>query len=413
MNILYLHQYFATRKGSSGTRSYEFARLLRDFGHEVTIVCGWDDGNGLEPSSRLITEFEIDGLAIKQINVRYSAGMGYVMRVFVFIRFMLLASWVAAREKNVDVIFATSTPLTIAIPAILASWITRRPFVFEVRDLWPEVPIGLGILRSSLLIRLAEWLERFAYRCARHIVALSPGMKQGIVRSGVSSSKVSVIPNACDNDLFDVPYECGQRFRARHPHLADRPLVIYAGAFGMANGLDYLVRLAELVRLRDSSIAFLLVGDGKEREALLNLARKLGVLNDTLWFMDDIPRQNMPEVLSAATIATSLFACNPVLWNNSANKFFDALAAGRPIAINQRGWLAELIEETGAGIVLPPDDVTQAARNLVEFLGCEARLERAGNAAKTLALERFDRLKLARKLESVLRSALDAPAGLR
>jgi glycosyltransferase involved in cell wall biosynthesis len=354
----------------------------------------------------VIETCELDGIKIVPLRVAYSQKMGFSRRLIAFALFVVLASWVAARVRGVDVIFATSTPLTIAIPAIVASWIRRRPFVFEVRDLWPEVPVGLGILRSSLLIRLAEGLERLAYRCARHIVALSPGIKQGIVMSGVSSGKVSVIPNACDNDLFDVPYEFGKRFRARHPHFADRPLVVYAGAFGMANGLDYFVRLADLVRLRDSSIAFLLVGHGKERDALLDLARKSGVLNDTLWIMDDIPRQNIPDVLSAATIATSIFSCNPVLRNNSANKFFDALAAGRPVAINYGGWQADLLTETGAGIVLPPDDIEKAAEILVGFLHSESRLAQARKAARVLAQERFDRRLLANQLEEVLQSVV-------
>jgi glycosyltransferase involved in cell wall biosynthesis len=410
LKILYLHQHFTTREGSGGTRSYEFARMLRQRGHEITILCGKGDRSGLpSQSSRLIEERELEGLKILQLKVVYNQKMSYWRRMLSFAWFMLLASWVAVRQRDIDIIFATSTPLTIAVPAIIASRISQRPFVFEVRDLWPEVPIGLGVLRNPLLVALARGLERLSYRYATHIVACSPGMRDGILRAGVETRKVSVVPNACDNDLFDVPAEIGLAFRARHPHLKGRPLVVYAGAFGMANGLDYLVRLAQQVRSLDESVAFLLVGVGKEREAIYGLAQVAGVLHKTLWLMDAIPRESMPEVLSAATIAISTFVSNSVLWHNSANKFFDALAAGRPVAINYNGWQADLLKESGAGIILPPDDVEKAAVMLIEFLHSESLLGRARQAARLLARERFDRNQLANQLEGIL---LDTMSGL-
>ncbi len=403
MKVLYLHQHFTTREGSGGTRSYEFARLLQQQGHKVTVLCGKSGRSGLAPQTgRLLEEYNLDGLKTLQLNVSYNQKMSYLRRVVAFVWFMLLASWAAVRQRDVDVIFATSTPLTIAVPAMVASYINHRPFIFEVRDLWPEAPIGMGILRHPLLIALARALERLAYQRAKHIVACSPGMKDGIIRAGVPSEKVSVIPNACDNDLFDVPTEAGLAFRSRHPHLGNRPLIVYTGAFGKANGLDYLIRLAHQMHSLDGSIVFLLIGAGKEKTALQDFARDLGVLNNTLWLMDEMPRQNMPEILSAATIAASTFMPNPVLWHNSANKFFDALAAGRPVAINHMGWQAGLLRETGAGIVLPPDDIAKAAEMLAEFLHSEPRLEQARQAAKRLARERFDRIRLASQLESIL-----------
>jgi glycosyltransferase involved in cell wall biosynthesis len=403
VKILYLHQHFSTREGSGGTRSYEFARLLQQHGHEITVLCGNSDGSGLASyTGSLIEERNLDGITTIQLNVPYNQHMSYLRRIAAFVWFMLLASWAAARQRDVDVIFATSTPLTIAVPAMAASFINRRPFIFEVRDLWPEVPIGMGILRNPLLIALARVLERLAYRSAAHIVACSPGMRDGIIRAGVRTEKVSVIPNACDNDLFDVPTQVGLAFRARYPHLANRPLIVYTGAFGRVNGLDYLVRLAQQMYTLDRSIAFLLIGAGKEKPGLQALARELGVLNKTLWLIDEMPRRNIPEILSAATIATSTVIPNSVLWNNSANKFFDALAAGRPIAVNHMGWQAELLHETGAGIVLPPDDVAKAAEMLVDFLHSESRQEQARKAAKRLARERFDRILLTAQLESIL-----------
>ena len=372
----------------------------------MTILCGWDITNGLPSrSGRLMQEYELDGVKVLQINVSYDSKMGYLRRLAVFVWFMLVASWVAVRQRDVDVIFASSTPLTIAVPGIIASRVKGRPFVFEVRDLWPEVPVGLGVLRNRLLIALARGLEHLAYRCATHVIACSPGMKDGIVRAGVQFQKVSVIPNGCDNDLFDVPAEVGFDFVRQHPFLRGRPLVVYTGAFGKVNGLDYLVRLAERVRGLDERVAFVLIGSGPEREGLVSLARELGVLNRNLWIMQEIPRKDLPGVLSAATIMVSTVIPNSVMWNNSANKFFDSLAAGRPIAINHGGWLADLLNESGAGIVLPQDDVGKAGEGLVQFLRSKDDLERARRAARSLACERFDRNQLVSQLECVLIAA--------
>lgn len=400
MNILYLHQHFSTRQGSAGVRSYEFARLWQQDGQQVTILCGWGDRSGLP---RQATEtYTLEGMQVIALAIPYSQHMSYIRRVWSFVWFVIAASWAAIRLKKIDVIFATSTPLTIGVPAMIASFVKRRPFVFEVRDLWPEAPIQLGVLRNPVLVAVAKGLAWLIYRRAAHIVALSPGMKEGIVKTGIKPEKVSVIPNASDLELFDVPASAGEAFRAQHPHLAKGRLVVYLGAFGYTNGLDYLVRVAQHVSQQDSSIHFLLVGDGRCRDEVRALAQSLELTGRTLWFMDPVSHQDVPAILSAADLTTSIVIPNPVMQITSANKFFDSLAAGRPIAINHEGWQADLLRETGAGIVLPPDDPAAAARLLVDFLRDEQRLEQARQAARQLAQERFDRKLLASQLESIL-----------
>ncbi len=403
MKILYLYQHFMTRDGSAGTRAYEFAQLLQQRGHEVIIVCGWNDRAGIGHKPQSMTSFgNLMGVKLVQLNVPYSQKMSYVRRIWAFFQFMLLATWVSLRQSRVDVILASSTPLTISIPAMLVSYIKRWPFVFEVRDLWPEAPIALGILRNRFLITAARTLERLAYRRATQIVALSPGIKDGIMLAGVKPEKITIIPNACDNDLFNEPVAAGQEFCFKHPALVDRPLVVYAGSFGFVNGLEYLVRLAYRIQSYDSSIAFVLIGEGKEKERLFNLARDLGILDQTLWIMDAVPRREIPAVLKAATVAVSIFAPHPVTWANSANKFFDGLAAGRPIAINYEGWQADVLRESEAGLVLPATDIEQAAQQLLHFMHSPDRMERAREAAQRLAHEQFDRVALSFQLEQVL-----------
>lgn len=407
MKILYLHQHFALRSGSAGTRSFEFARLLASRGHEVTVVCGRSYRSGLPQLERgLIHKFERSGFHIWQLNVDYDQKMGFTKRILVFIWFMLLSSWVACFKRDVDVVYAASTPLTIAVPALMASFLRGRKFVFEVRDLWPEIPIGLGVLRNPLLIFVARQLERLAYRRAEHVVALSPGMKEGVMRQGIPAGKVSTIPNSSDNDLFDVPASAGVAFREKHKLPLDLPLVVYTGAFGRVNELSYLVHLADWIKRRGERVGFLLVGAGREFRPVKQLARELGLLNECVWLMEAMPRQEIPVVLSAATVMTSTVTDNPVLWHNSANKFFDALAASRPMVINHCGWQADLLEETGAGLALHATDIEAAADALLAVIFDEVWLAKAGASARQLAETRFDRVKLSYKLETILQEAI-------
>jgi glycosyltransferase involved in cell wall biosynthesis len=181
---------------------------------------------------------------------------------------------------------------------------------------------------------------------------------------------------------------------------------VYTGTFGLINGVDYMVNIADAMRSIAPDVRFLLVGQGAEAEKIKHHAQALGVLNRNLWIWSAVPKQNMPDLLAAATVATSFVIPLQALWHNSANKFFDALAASKPIAINHGGWQAELLKQTGAGIVLPADDPTQAARQLAAFVHAPQRLQQAGVAARRLAHDEFHRDVLAAKLEHVLMQAV-------
>jgi len=237
------------------------------------------------------------------------------------------------------------------------------------------------------------------------VVALSPGMKKGIVKSGYPSEKIHIIPNGCDTDLFQVPESEEKNFLNAHPELQDGPLILYAGTLGLINGVGYLVDIASAMLRIDTDVRFLIVGDGKEQGQIRKKAANAGILEKNLWMMPSVPKTEMPRLLSAATICTSLFIDLPEMWNNSANKFFDALAAGRPIMINHEGWQADLIRETGAGLVVPPDNAGQSARILHDFLSDPEKVTKAGKAAFQLAKARFDRDDLAGELLGVLQKA--------
>nr|WP_255705757.1 MULTISPECIES: glycosyltransferase family 4 protein [unclassified Ectothiorhodospira] len=387
---------------SGGTRSYEMARRLVSMGHEANIITSWREEDGRKGW------FETDesGIRVHWLPVPYSNHMSYGDRIRAFSRFALGSARKAASIPS-DVIFATSTPLTIALPGVYASRRRKVPMVFEVRDLWPELPIAMGALRNPVLRWGAQWLERYAYRNARSIVALSPGMQEGVERAGFPAERIAMIPNSCDLAHFRPDPSRGRAFREQHGIPQDSILVTYGGTFGRINGVDYLARVAHEL-LDDERFHFLLVGAGQERQKVEVLASEMRLLGRRLTLLPKVTKLEMAEVLAATDIATSLFIPLPEMEANSANKFFDGLAAGCSMAVNYGGWHQELLESSGAGIRLDRDPKL-AARTLQEYAGDRERIAQAGERARVLAEERFSRDLLAQELEQVLVSAVKEP----
>lgn len=402
MRITYLHQYFNTPDMPGGTRSYEMARRLVAMGHEVNMVTSWREVD------RHRGWFITDEASIKVhwLPVPYSNRMGFGERVRAFFQFALCSAWRAA-ALDADIVFATSTPLTIALPAVYAARRRKVPMVFEVRDLWPEMPIAMGALQSPLQVRAARSLESWAYRHASAVVALSPGMKQGVVDAGYPARQVAVIPNSSDNEAFAFDAKAAQRFRASRPWLEDKPLLIYAGTFGHVNGVGYAVELAKALLVLGSDIRLLLVGDGTEREAVIERARAAGVYEHNLFFEPKMTKREIPALFSAATIASSLCIDLPEIRVNSANKFFDTLAAGKPIFLNYGGWMHDLVKAHECGITAWWRSIEEVAQELHQRLHDREWLEKTGAASRHLAETHFDRGMLAQQLEQVLVAAVD------
>ena len=381
-----------------GTRSFELARRLVEYGHEVNMVTSWREAH--DQDSWFVTKES--GINVHWLPVKYGNEMSYTARMRAFVHFAAGAARHAA-SLEADIIFATSTPLTIALPGVYAARKQGCPMVFEVRDLWPEMPIAIGALRNPLQIRAARALERFAYKNANCLVALSPGMAEGIVRAGSDPSKVVTIPNGCDLDKFH-PDASGAAFRARRPELGSGSIVLYAGALGRVNAVDYMVRLAKESQVLNPSVKFVIIGAGSEFSAVKSLALELGVLNKNLFMYSQIPKSEIGEAFAAASVVTSWILDLPAAEKNSANKFFDGLAAGRPVCLNHGGWQAELLSENGAGFSLPRE-YAEAAKILMSKLDDTSGLKESGAAARELAETVFSRDELALKLEQTLLSA--------
>ena len=308
-----------------------------------------------------------------------------------------------AKKIEYDIVFATSTPLTISIPGIFLSKLKKTPFILEIRDLWPELPIAIGALRSQFSIYLAKMLERWSYDNADHIIGLSETMCQNIEMNGQSAKKISNIPNGCDINLFNVKNEKGDEFRSKYDWLGKNPLVIYTGALSKMNNVVFLVEIANHMKKLNSDIRFLIIGKGKEENSIHDYANKLGVLNNNLFIIRELPKNYIVNIYSAASVCTSLFLPLKEMEANSANKFFDTLAAGKPIVINYGGWQKDLIEKHNIGLVLARDPKV-AANELNELLLNDELLNTKGKNALALAKSEFSRDKLAQELIHILES---------
>jgi glycosyltransferase involved in cell wall biosynthesis len=342
---------------------------------------------------------------VSTVGVSYDNRFGFYRRTLAFCQFVL-AIIKRGRQEGCDLIFATSTPLTIGIAGARLARYHGVPFVFEVRDLWPSVPIDMGYLRNPLLRWSALRLESYAYRHADEIIALSPGMASHIERWGYDRNRITVIPNGCDVDDFSSqPTPAGIRF-VEKLSLGDRQLVLYAGALGKANGVPYLLELASSLAKADRSIFLLVLGDGAMRPWLEKEAAQRGISAETFMVSDPIPKSDVVAVFQRANLALSLFSPFPSLADNSPNKAFDALAAGRPIAINNGGWLGEVIKKHHCGLVLDPKSPDQAAQQISNALNDPKWQYEARASASRIAQDEFSRDRQFEQFEHVLLRAI-------
>lgn len=356
------------------------------------------------PEDMKYAKLETEGINVIPIAAGYNnpnmgTGMSGWRRMLEFYRFAGLASRVGKQLDKPDIVFATHTPLTIGLAGINLSRHFNVPFVFEVRDLWPEALVNVGALKNPLAI---WWLRRMAkkiYAEAKHIVALSPGMKEGIIRAGVREHCITVIPNSSDLNLFNPDID-GLDSRKRLG-LVDRFAAVYFGAMGLANGLEYVIEAAGILSKRGrDNIVIVLHGDGGKRHELEKMVQDYKLTN--VVFSDLVPdKAEVARIVAACNVCLTIYrAAKECTW--SPNKMFDALAAGKPVLINVAGWLGETIVENHCGRCLDPNRPEMLADALVELSGNPDLCNEMGRNARALAERDFARNKLAARLEDVL-----------
>ncbi|MEO2268657.1 glycosyltransferase family 4 protein [Pseudoalteromonas sp. YIC-656] len=399
MHLIYLHQYFATPKCNGGTRSYEMAKRLVAKGHRVTLITSSAFLEQFDTFEAGWNEREIDGIELHIYHLPYSNNDSFAKRIQKFLSF----SWASTRKAmkiGADLVFATSTPLTIAIPALIYKKFKKVPFVFEVRDLWPEVPIAMGVIKNKLLIKALNTFEKWTYKNASQVIALSDDMGKGVAKYGYDTTKIHVIPNSCDTELFSNVPAADTDSDAMLSFLNDRKLILYAGTFGLVNRVDYFAHLAHAAK-NYPELCFVAIGSGMCKPDVIKLAKELDVYKKNFFILDPVSKDKVVHLYQRADLCFSLVGGIQETWKNSANKLFDAMAAGKPIAVNHGGWQAELINQEQCGVVTS-DNYQESAKVIFEFLHNAETVRKAKQSSSDLAHKRYSRDLLFAKFEKAL-----------
>lgn len=403
MHILIIHQAFASLDEPGGTRHYEFARLLTSRGHQVTVIASpvsYITGAPLTPTPLPILG---EGQGVRVIRARvYSAHhKSFFHRLIAFFSFMLSSFWIGLGVKNVDVVWGTSPPIFQGVTAWLLARLKGAKFLFEVRDLWPQFAIAVGVLKNPVLIRLSEWLERFLYRRADRVMVNSPGFIAHVTSRG--TRRVELIPNGADPSMFD-PSNNSADFRRTH-QLEDKFVALYAGAHGMSNDLGVVLDAAKLL-MDEKKIQIMLLGDGKEKPALQARAKQMGLSN--IIFLPSVPKSEMPNALAAADVCIAILKPLEEYKTTYPNKVFDYMAAGRPVVLTIDGVIREVVEAAGCGKFSTPGDAKIMAETIKYFCADRDRTRKMGLAGRAYLEKNFSRAaigeKLMRFLEEMVKS---------
>lgn len=389
MDLLLIHQAFVGPNQPGGTRHFELASHLVGHGDSVAIVASdlsYLTGQKTSTGGGLVSHEQIGDIRVLRAYTYPTLHKSFAWRVFSFVSFMLTSAWAGWRAGKPDLVMGTSPPLFQAVSAWLVSVLRRRPFLLEIRDLWPEFAIEMGVLTNPILIRMSRWLEGFLYARATHLLVNSPAYRDYLIKKGISPAKVSLIPNGVDPAMFP-PEEQGRQFR-QGLNLEDKFVITYAGALGMANDIGTILRAAD--RLRDMPrIHFVMVGDGKERVRLEQQAQEMGLSNVT--FAGSRPKNEMAQVLAGSDACVATLQNIPLFSTTYPNKIFDYMAARRPTILGIDGVIRAVVEAAEAGIFVPPGDdvrLAEAARYLSEHPD-EARA--MGERGRAHVVEHFNR----------------------
>jgi len=396
VHILLIHQAFAALNEAGGTRHYELATYLAKKGHQVTIIASpisYLTGKGKHSDSD--KHLRLEGIRIFRTYTYPALHKSFIHRVISFISFMVSSFVRALSIRHVDIVWGTSPPIFQSFTAWMIARLKRKPFLLEIRDLWPAFAIQVGVLKNPLLIHLSLWLEKFLYRHADKIVVNSPGFIQHIQDKGARN--IIMIPNGSDVDMFH-PSDKGLNFRREH-HAENQFIVMYAGAHGISNDLEVILAAANILRNKNQ-IQFILIGDGKEKPALMEKAKTQNLSN--VMFIDPIAKNQIAAALAAADICVAILKPIELFKTTYPNKVFDYMAAGRPILLLIDGVIRKVVEEARCGIFVQPGNPQKLADAISWMSNHPGERKKMGKSGRIYLEKHFDRIEIADTFNQVI-----------
>lgn len=389
MKILLLNQAFVSPDEPGHTRHFEMAKFLQSRGHELVIVASdlnYQTGQRTVERKGVFAEQIIDGVRVLRAYIYPALHRSYFWRVISFFSFMFSSVWTAFQVRDVDLVLGTTPPIFQAVSAWLVAWIRRKPFLLEVRDLWPEFGVSMGVLKNPIVIALGRRLEKFLYARATHILVNSPAYKEYMIGKGVPEKKITFIPYGTDVDMFN-PQVDGSSIR-NELGLQEKFVVLYAGALGQANDIDTILRAAERLKPYDK-IHFVVFGDGKERPRLQSEVERKNLSN--VIFAGVRPKKEMPRVVASADACLAILQDIPMFRTTYPNKVFDYMAAGRATVLVIDGITRELIESSYGGVFVQPNDDETLAETILDLSKNMDIVQQMGQNAREYLVKHLDR----------------------
>lgn len=406
MKILFYCHYFPPEVNAPATRTFQHCKRWVAAGHDVTVVtCAPNCPDGVVYDgykNRLRPQVEdVDGIRVIRVWTYVAANAGTVPRILNYVSYCASAIFATLRLERPDIVVATSPQFFCGWAGVWASRLKRCPFVLEIRDIWPESIAAVGAMKKGYLTRLLEWLELRMYRAADAIVAVGSGYRDNIAaKVPKQADRISVVTNGIDADAFQ-PQECDESFRQRYG-VSDKYVCSYLGTIGMAHGLDVVIRAAEILKQQQrDDIAFLLAGDGANREKLETLAREQGV-DDRIAFTGRLPKEQMPTVLASSDCCLVHLNGTELFGTVIPSKIFEIMAMQRPIIMGVRGPAQQIVLDAGGGQPMVPDDEHDLVRIVTEMADAPDETRRRAMDARQYVLEHFDRDRLADAMLQVL-----------
>ncbi len=395
MHILLIHQAFASLDEPGGTRHHELARFLSGEEHRVTVIASpvsYLTGEaGIPEGKKSSPDMLEENITILRAYTYQALHKSFVHRVAAFFSFMVSSFFLGLRVKNVDLVWGTSPPIFQGWTAWMLARLKRVPFLFEVRDLWPEFAIAIGVLKNPTLIKMSLWLERFLYRHADRVVVNSPGFVDHVKARGARS--VELIPNGADPAMF-VGFNSGESFRKEH-QLEGSFVALYAGAHGISNDLGVVLEAARILGSKPG-IKFVFIGDGKEKTNLMTQADRMNLKN--VLFLPPVPKSAMPAALAGADACIAILKPLEAYKTTYPNKVFDYMAAARPVVLAIDGVIREVVESAGCGIFVSPGDSDKLAEAIISLAEDRNQCRKMGLAGRSYLEQNFNRTAIAGKL---------------